>query len=95
MIATWCFVVSIIVLDEVWCIVATYNLLYNASLLVKAGVGIALAFNGIITHPELTFVPLTDAVVSPLYLIWKGETVTSNMRIFIEELQSHLENSPN
>ncbi|BBM23302.1 transcription regulator [Lactiplantibacillus plantarum] len=41
-------------------IVATYNLLYNASLLVSAGVGYALGVDGIINtnQTDLTFIPL-------------------------------------
>lgn len=58
-------------------IVATYNLLYNASLLVRTGVGIALCLDGIIPtyydHSQLAFVPLTGGAQDSLQVIWKNQ----------------------
>lgn len=52
-------------------IVATYNLLYNASLLVEAGLGIAICLDGIITRTGLTFVPFEQKNTDQLSLIWR------------------------
>jgi DNA-binding transcriptional LysR family regulator len=53
-------------------IVATYNLLYNASILVTAGVGIALCLDGIINtaNTDLRFVPLAPRLEGHASLIW-------------------------
>ncbi|MBJ6746031.1 LysR family transcriptional regulator [Streptococcus sp. 121] len=73
-------------------IVATYNLLYNAGLLVKAGVGIALAFDGILHDPDLVTIPIENLEVSKLFLIWKKNRKQSPIeRAFIEEVQVQLE----
>jgi len=60
-------------------IVGTYNLLFNASLLVKEGVGHALCLDRIVntSGSELTFVPLTPALTANTYLIWKKQAVLS------------------
>jgi DNA-binding transcriptional LysR family regulator len=55
-------------------VTATYTLLYNASLLVEAGVGVAICFDGIVAAGEGTpfaYVPLTDVPTTPAYLVWK------------------------
>lgn len=55
-------------------VVGTYTLLYNASLLVEEGVGIAVAFDGIIATGEgapLSFVPLKGMEPVSSYLVWK------------------------
>ncbi|USS90495.1 LysR family transcriptional regulator [Fructilactobacillus carniphilus] len=53
-------------------IVATYNLLYNASLLVQAGVGYAVCIDKIVNVKEsdLTFIPLTPRLDSPAQVVW-------------------------
>lgn len=60
-------------------IVGTYNLLFNASLLVKEGVGHALCLDRIVntSGSELIFVPLTPALTANTYLIWKKQAVLS------------------
>lgn len=60
-------------------IVGTYNLLFNASLLVKEGLGHAVCLEHIIntTGSELIFVPLLPNVTSNTFLIWKKEAVLS------------------
>ncbi len=55
-------------------IAATYTLLYNGSLLVEAGMGVAICFDGIVTVGEgtpFTYVPLVDLPTIPAYLVWK------------------------
>ncbi|HEM4275699.1 LysR family transcriptional regulator [Streptococcus suis] len=78
-------------------IVATYNLLYNASLLVKAGVGIALCLDGIVDTSYdgsgLVFRPLGLSTDS-LQLLWKKGVVLSPIaKRFIEILEEDLENA--
>ncbi|HEL2146830.1 TPA: LysR family transcriptional regulator [Streptococcus suis] len=78
-------------------IVATYNLLYNASLLVKAGVGIALCLDGIVETSYggsgLVFRPL-DLSRDSLQLLWKKGVVLSPIaKRFIEILEEDLENT--
>lgn len=55
-------------------IIATYNLLYNASLMVEEGEGYALALSGIIPTAEgnpLTFRPLAPAMDVGVCLVWR------------------------
>ncbi|HEP1798976.1 TPA: LysR family transcriptional regulator [Streptococcus suis] len=78
-------------------IVATYNLLYNASLLVKAGVGIALCLDGIVDTSYggsgLVFRPL-DLSRDSLQLLWKKGVVLSPIaKRLIEILEEDLENT--
>lgn len=60
-------------------IAATYNLLYNGSLMVSEGVGYAICFDGIIntTDTPLCFRPLSPAVEAEMYLVWKRYQVLS------------------
>jgi len=75
-------------------IVATYNLLFNASLMVKEGVGYALGLDRIISTSEdsgLCFRPLEPRFEVGLNLIWKKYQVFSKpCRIFIERMQQKL-----
>lgn len=61
-------------------IVATYNLLFNASLLVDEGLGYAIGLDKIINITEnsnLCFRPLTPKVEAELYIIWKKYQIFS------------------
>lgn len=61
-------------------IVATYNLLFNASIYVEEGVGYAICFDKIIHVSEnngLTFRPLYPPLETEMYLIWKKYQVFS------------------
>ena len=61
-------------------IVATYNLLFNASLLVEEGLGYAVGLDKIINISEnsnLCFRPLTPKVEAELYIIWKKYQIFS------------------
>lgn len=73
---------------------ATYTLLYNASLLVEAGAGIALCFAGIVrtgTNTPFAFVPLKDIEQSQARLIWKRMMPASRVTaIFLSCLREEL-----
>ena len=61
-------------------IVATYNLIYNAALLVEENIGCALTLEKLVNTTgasPLCFRPLEPAVYSPQYLIWKKHTIFS------------------
>lgn len=55
-------------------IAATYNLLFNASLLVEEGLGYAICLDRIINttgNSRLCFRPLSPAIEMEMYMIWK------------------------
>ena len=52
-------------------IVATGDLLYNPSVMVKENFGYALGYDKIISDDELCFRPLEPLQVSPMHIIWK------------------------
>lgn len=71
--------------------VAIYNLLYNASLLVREGLGTAVSIEGIVAtgaETGLAFRPLDPPLTSPVDLVWSrthrlspaGEAVLATMR---------------
>lgn len=75
-------------------IVATYNLLYNASILVEEGVGYAVCLDKIIKTNEnnnLCFRPLFPKLQSHLYIAWKKYQVFSKCsEIFLNRLKEIL-----
>ncbi|WP_455136229.1 LysR family transcriptional regulator [Thermophilibacter sp.] len=55
-------------------VVATYNLLYNAALLARRGVGCVVSLEGIVDTSEgsgLAFLPLEPEVTADVYVAWK------------------------
>lgn len=73
---------------------ASYNLIYNASLLVKAGMGYAVALDNLIntSDSELTFRPLKPKLESSLAFAWKRYQVFSKpAELFLERIKSELE----
>lgn len=74
-------------------VVATYNLLYNASLLVSAGVGNALGLDGIINtnQSDLAFIPLTPRISSGSSLVWlKGQRLSAAAQALLSQIQGEL-----
>lgn len=61
-------------------IVGTYNLLYNASLMVKEDIASALCIEGIINTAEtnLIFIPLKPDLRATINIIWKKNRIFSN-----------------
>lgn len=71
-------------------IVATYNLIYNASLLVDEGLGYALCFDGLINTngSNLCFRPLAPQLEAPCFIVWKRYQIFSKAaNIFLQSLR--------
>jgi DNA-binding transcriptional LysR family regulator len=72
-------------------IVATYDLIFNASILVREGLGYALGFDKLVnTGAEsiLCFRPIIPAITSPMRLIWRKEQRFSKAaELFLEEVK--------
>ena len=72
-------------------IVASYNLLFNGSIMVDEGVGYALCFDKIINvsgNSNLCFRPLLPRAETPLYVIWKKyQTFTKAAEKFLTKMQ--------
>lgn len=75
-------------------IIATYDLLFNASVMVREGLGYALGFDNIIytgQESPLCFRPLAPALQSPMYIIWKKYQVfTPVASVLLEEMKKQL-----
>ena len=77
-------------------IAATYNLVYNASLLVEEGMGYALCLDKIINasgDSALVFKPMKPRLEARLDIVWKKYQMFSKAaKIFLTRLQDILEN---
>ena len=78
-------------------IVATFNLNYNAAVMVRSGIGYAVTYdklNDVSADSDLTFRPLTGVPRSEMYVIWrKYQTFTPAANLLIEELQRRFSDS--
>lgn len=76
-------------------VVATYNLIYNASLMVEEGIGSAMTLDGLInTSGEscLCFRPFFPEIKADLTVVWKKYQIFSKAsEKFLEELQKVLQ----
>lgn len=75
-------------------VVATYNLLYNGSLMVDEGLGYAVCLDGIINTEgsSLCFKPFTPKLEAGMQVIWKKYSVFSKAAdYFLQQLQHQLE----
>ncbi|MBD5508620.1 MAG: LysR family transcriptional regulator [Lachnospiraceae bacterium] len=75
-------------------IISTYNLIYNAGLMVEAGMGYALCIDELINtagnHP-LTFRPLSPLLQSDVYLFTKKYQVFSKAaKLFLNRLEKYM-----
>lgn len=72
-------------------IAATYNLLFNGSLMVDEGMGYAISFEKLINvsgNSSLCFRPLTPKLEAGMHLIWKKYQVfTKTAEKFLQKLQ--------
>lgn len=74
-------------------ILSTHNLIYNAALMVKAGMGCALTIDNLVNTygTELIFLPLEPAMNADLFFAWKKYQVFSKAStIFLEFMQKNL-----
>ena len=71
-------------------VAATYNLLYNASLMVEDGIGVAMSFDGLVdtaANSSLCFRPLYPEISVSPSLIWKRHQKLSIIsQLFIKQL---------
>lgn len=73
--------------------VATYNLIYNASLMVDEGMGYVFTLDKLIntTGSNLCFRPLKPKLELGMYLVWKKSQIFSRaMELFLEQLRENL-----
>ena len=75
-------------------VVSTYNLIYNAGLMVEAGIGYALCIDELIntagSHP-LTFRPLSPELYSDVYLFTKKYQFFSKAaKLFLSRLEANI-----
>jgi len=76
-------------------IIATYNLIYNASLMVDEGLGYALALDNLVntSDTDMKFVPLKPRLTVEMYLVWKKYQVFSKAaQLFIQSIKDKAEN---
>ena len=73
-------------------IAATYNLLYNALIMVKEGMGYALSLDKLIdnmNNENICFVPLKPKLESGLNIVWKkNQEFSRASKIFLERLNN-------
>ncbi|MFK8242683.1 MULTISPECIES: LysR family transcriptional regulator [unclassified Facklamia] len=71
-------------------IIGTYDLLYNASLFVKQGLGYAFCFDKLVdtsSKSGLVFVPVEPVISSPMRIIWPiNQTLSKSTELFFDEL---------
>lgn len=76
-------------------IVATYNLIHNAAILVEDHIGLALCFDQLVntgTDSLLTFLPLKSSASIKGTLLWKKYQILSPaVRLFIDSLNHQIE----
>ncbi|QPK94666.1 LysR family transcriptional regulator [Actinomyces sp. zg-332] len=75
-------------------IVATYDLIYNASIFVREGLGYAFSFDKLINtdgDSSLCFKPINPPILSPMRLIWaKPDQLSKAASIFLEEFTKQI-----
>lgn len=73
-------------------IAGTHNLAYNASVMVREGLGVLVTIEGIVNvndESELKFVPLRPEIKAGLAVAWKIDNVFSkSAKIFLESLRA-------
>jgi hypothetical protein len=71
--------------------VGTYNLIYNATLLVEEGMGYALTLKDLVNtgkDSKLCFKPLSPKIEAKTYFVWKKYQVFSQAaKIFLDKMQ--------
>ncbi|MBD5403063.1 LysR family transcriptional regulator [bacterium] len=68
-------------------IVATYNLVYNAAIMVREGLGYAITYDKLTYDNELCFKPIEPQLNSDMKIIWrKHQVFTPIAKLLIDEL---------
>ncbi|MBQ9433528.1 MAG: LysR family transcriptional regulator [Synergistaceae bacterium] len=67
-------------------IVGTHNLAYNASVMVREGLGVLLTIEGIVSSEGLKFIPLRPEIFAGLVLAWRKGAVFSKAAVKFLEL---------
>lgn len=74
-------------------IVSTYNLIYNAAIMVEEGVGYAITLDKLVNtseHSKLIFRPLEPRLESGLNIVWKKHQMFSNAAdVFFKAIQEN------
>jgi DNA-binding transcriptional LysR family regulator len=73
--------------------VGTYNLIFNAALLVQTGACMALTYEGLtdMTNNDVTFIPLQPELTDPNTLIWsKNRQMPETAKLFLQTLKENL-----
>ena len=71
-------------------VVATYNLLYNAAILAREGLGYPISIDKLINDAELCFRPLEPALKSSLNFIWrKDRLLTPQAQILLDAMRGN------
>ena len=77
-------------------IIGTYNLLYNASIMVDEGFGYALCIDKLINltgESNLCFKPLNPTLEAGILIAWKkSQPLSKCAKIFLEKLQTNINN---
>ncbi|PFO06616.1 LysR family transcriptional regulator [Bacillus sp. AFS076308] len=80
-------------------VVTTYNLAYNAAIMVDEGIGYAITLDKIVntsSDSNLCFRPLEPRLESGLNIVWKKHQVFSAAaEMFLKEIQANFSNSTN
>lgn len=78
-------------------IAATYNLLFNGSLMVDEGMGYALCFDKIVNvsgNSNLCFRPLEPRITASMYIVWKKyQVLTKATKLFLKKLRKNIINN--
>src|SRR5699024_2264268 len=79
-------------------IVATYNLIFNAAMMVEEGLGYALCLDRLIdtsSNQTLQFAPLDPPLEVKLNLVWKkNQVLSAASRVFLKGLRQDLSQYP-
>ena len=80
-------------------ITATYNLVYNAAIMVDAGMGYAVTLDKLVNttgNSNLCFKPLSPKLESGLDIVWKKYQVFSPAaKLFLDRLKEKFDNNKN
>ena len=70
-------------------VVATYNLIFNAAIMVREGLGYAISIDKLINDAELCFRPLEPELKSELQFIWrKDRFLTPQAQVLLDEMRN-------